>query len=110
MDRSGSYWQVGSGQGGAQAMSALIPKADITQYEGDVRFVPKAEISKTLEQVINWMAERPHCTGHWDGTTNIQIPAATKPIPAMRAIQRPTGVTFSTSTRTERSAIQRTFI
>jgi hypothetical protein len=31
------------------AMSALHPKADIAEYDWDVRFVPKADMTATIE-------------------------------------------------------------
>lgn len=44
------------------------------------------------------------------GKNSSQVPAATHARPATRAIQRPTGVSFSRRTSSARSAIQSTFI
>jgi len=33
-------------------MSALPPKADIAEYDWDVRFVPKADISRSFDQLV----------------------------------------------------------
>jgi hypothetical protein len=46
---------------------------------------------------------------HHNPTTS-QVPAATKPAPAIREIRRPSGITFSTSTKAEIVAIHSTFI
>jgi hypothetical protein len=47
---------------------------------------------------------------HCGNDTSSQTPAATHAMPAARAIHRPIGVSFSTSTSSAKSAIQSTFI
>jgi hypothetical protein len=39
-------------------MSALPPKADIVQHGGNVRFVPKADISRLLDHLVGEQLHR----------------------------------------------------
>ena len=50
--------------GSRNAMSALPPKADIAECDGDVRFVPKADISYPRQSGFAHITARATCLGY----------------------------------------------
>jgi hypothetical protein len=53
MDRSGSNWQAGSGQNGAQQCPLWGKKADIGERLDDIRFTPKADVALSFPSVAH---------------------------------------------------------
>jgi|HubBroStandDraft_6_1064221.scaffolds.fasta_scaffold71961_5 hypothetical protein len=69
-------------------------------------FLDSASSKRTPWPMLSASSSRPV---HHNPNTS-QIPAATKPAPAIREIRRPTGIIFSMSTKAEIMAIHSTFI